>query len=162
MEELTSTWNNLSLNEREGSKFTLQNQHRSVEFIIAAKFLTKRMLNMEAVAKTFRQLWRSTEGFKLSKLDDHLVLFVFKKKGDLDRVLQSESWCFDKNLVVLQRYDQDISVKDLKFDRAIFWIQVQDIPIRYMSREVAESICESVGDVCRSNGGAEANGGRFI
>lgn len=56
MEELTSTWNNLSLNEREGSKFTLQNQHRSAEFIVAAKFLTKRVLNMEVIAKTFRQL----------------------------------------------------------------------------------------------------------
>ena len=87
-----------------------------MEFIIAAKFLTKRVLNMEAVAKTFRQLWRSTEGFKMRKLDDHLVLFVFKKKGDLERVLQSEPWCFNKHLVVLQRYDQDILVNDLKFD----------------------------------------------
>ena len=31
-----------------------------------------------------------------------------------------------------------------------------------MSREVAESICESVGVVCHSNAGVEADGGRFI
>ena len=31
-----------------------------------------------------------------------------------------------------------------------------------MSREVAESICDSVGAVCRSIGGVEADGGRFI
>ena len=64
--------------------------------------------------------------------------------------------------MVLQRYDQDVPVKDLKFDRAMFWVQVHDIPIRYMSREVAASICESVGVVCRSNAGVEADGGRFI
>ncbi|KAK9996626.1 hypothetical protein SO802_021312 [Lithocarpus litseifolius] len=117
---------------------------------------------MEVVAKTFIQLWRSTEGFKMRKLDDHLVLFVFKKKEDLEQVFHSEPWCFDKHLVVLQRYDQDVLVNDLKFDRATFWIQVHDIPIRYMSREVAESICDIVGEVCRSIGGVEEDGGRFM
>ena len=98
----------------------------------------------------------------MRKLDDHLVFFVFKKKGDLERVLQSEPWCFDKHLVVLQHYDQDISVNDLKFDRATFQIQVYDILIRYMSREVAESICDFVGAVCCFIGGVEAVGDRFI
>ena len=90
MEELTNTWSNLSLNEREGNRFTLQNQHRSLEFIIAAQFLTKRVLNMEAISKTFRQLWRSTDSFKIHNLEDHLVLFVFKNQGDVDRIFQSE------------------------------------------------------------------------
>ena len=39
---------------------------------------------MEAVAWTFRQLWQSTDGFKIQNLDDHLVLFVFKNQGDID------------------------------------------------------------------------------
>ncbi|XP_075665270.1 uncharacterized protein LOC142634918 [Castanea sativa] len=162
MEELTSSWNNLSLNEREGSKFTLQNQHRSVEFIIATKFLTKRVLNMEVVANTFRPLWRSSEGFKMRKLDDHLVLFTFKKKEDLEQVFQSEPWCFDKHLVALRHYDQDVSINNLTFDRASFWVQVHDIPIRYMSREVAKSICDSVGVICHSIGGVEQDGGSFM
>ena len=110
MEELTNTWSNLSLNEREGNRFSLQNQHRSSEFIIADKFLTKRVLNMEAVAKTFRQLWQSTGGFKIRNLEDHLVLFVFKNQRDVDWIFQSEPWCFDKHLVVLQRYKNDVSI----------------------------------------------------
>ena len=42
---------------------------------------------MEAVASTFRQLWRSTDGFKIRNLKDHMVLFVFKNQGDVDRIL---------------------------------------------------------------------------
>lgn len=68
---------------------------------------------MDAVARTFRQLWRSTNGFKIRNLGDHIVLFVFKNQGDVDRILLSEPWCFDKHLVVLQRYDSDTSVSDL-------------------------------------------------
>ena len=120
MEELTQSWSGLSLNDREGSKFILKNQLRSSEFIIAAKFLTKRVLNMEAVARTFRQLWRSTDGFKIRNLGDHMVLFVFKNQADVNRIFLSEPWCFDKHLVVLQNYDSDASVSDISFNRATF------------------------------------------
>ena len=53
MEEITRSWNNLSLDEREGSRITLKNSLRSSEFIVAAKFLTRRAISMDAVAKTF-------------------------------------------------------------------------------------------------------------
>lgn len=103
---------------------------------------------MDAVAKTFRQIWRSTNGFKIRNLGDHIVLFVFKNQGDVDRIILSEPWCFDKHLVVLQRYDCDTSVNDLQFNRATFWVQVHNIPVRLMSKEAAENICDQVGDVC--------------
>ena len=97
MEDLTSTWNNLSLNEREGSGFTLHNRLRSLEYILVAKFLTGRVLNMEAVGRTFRQLWRSTKGFKIRKLEGHLVLFVFSNSSDVSWIIQSEPWRFDEH-----------------------------------------------------------------
>ena len=97
MEDLTRTWNNLSLNERDGSGFTLHNRLRSAEYILAAKFLTGRVLNMEAMGRTFRQLWRSTKGFKIRKLVGHLVLFVFSNSSDVSWIIQSEPWHFDKH-----------------------------------------------------------------
>ena len=44
--------------------------------MVAAKFLTSRFLNREAVARTFRQIWRSSNGFKIRHLGDHLAHFV--------------------------------------------------------------------------------------
>ena len=70
---------------------------------------------MDAVTRTFRQLWRSTAGFKIRNLDDHVVLFVFNNQGDIDRILRSEPWCFDKHLVVFQQYDCDIPISELNF-----------------------------------------------
>lgn len=161
LEDLTRAWNKLSLDEREGSRFILKNQLWSLEFIIATKFLTKCVLNMEAMAGTFRQLWRSTDGFKfkIRNLDDHLVLFVFKNQGDIDRILLSKPWCFDKHLVVLQKYDHDVPVGDLSFKWASFWVQVYDISIKYMTREVAENICDTIGTVCQSIGRVDEDGG---
>ena len=162
MEEITRSWNNLSLDEREGSRITLKNSLRSSEFILAAKFLTRRAISMDAVARTFRQLWRSTAGFKIRNMNDHVVLFVFNNQGDIDRIIRFEPWCFDKHLVVFQQYDGDIPINELNFKWASFWVQVHDIPIRFMTREVAENICDIAGTVCRSIGGVEDDGGRFM
>lgn len=65
MEQLTMSWENLSLSEKERLRYTLPEDHRKGEFIIAAKFLTSHFLQIEAVARTFKQLWRTNNGFRI-------------------------------------------------------------------------------------------------
>ena len=57
MDELTKQWKGLSLSQREGPKFQMRLDLATTEYIIAAKFLTKRALNMDAIAATFQPLW---------------------------------------------------------------------------------------------------------
>lgn len=53
MEELTCKCDNMSLSAREGKSVILSNKHQESKFVLAAKFYTRRALNMEAVARTF-------------------------------------------------------------------------------------------------------------
>lgn len=55
-----------------------------MDFTIAAKFLTKRALNVEVIARTFNPLWRARNGFKIQNLGDHVILFTFDNKVDVD------------------------------------------------------------------------------
>ena len=50
----------------------------------------------------------------------------------------------------MRRYDSDFAVRDIPFNQATFWVQVHDMPVRFMNKTVAESICDTVGIVCRS------------
>ena len=130
--------------------------------MLAAQFLTPRILNMEIVARTFKQLWRSTNGFKIRNQKDHRVLFVFDNLGDVDRILKNQPWSFDKHLVMLQRYNSNTPVRDLVFKTTLFWVQFHDIPLRFMTRAMAEEICDTIGEVQKSTGAVDEEGGHFI
>ncbi|KAK7825669.1 hypothetical protein CFP56_032808 [Quercus suber] len=54
MDDLTISWKKLSLSDKEGKKLALVKNKKRVEFVLAAKFLTKRSVSADVVAKTFR------------------------------------------------------------------------------------------------------------
>ena len=138
MDDLTEKWKNLSLSEREGPGLSLREEQAMTEYILAAKFLTKRALNFKAIANTFQLLWRSRNGFKIENLRDHTALFIFYEKTEIDKILASEPWSFDKHLMVLQRYDKDMSIRTTNFNIMNFWVQVHNILIRFRTRLVTE------------------------
>ena len=59
MEEIIEGWSCLSLLGPKGDGFKLRNEMGSVEFILATKFYTKRVLNTDAIVRNFEELWRS-------------------------------------------------------------------------------------------------------
>ena len=64
--------------------------------------------------------------------------------------------------MVLQRYEGDGPLSDLQFNRATFWLQVHDIPTRFMKKKVAENICDTIGEVIRSTGVTTEESGSFF
>ena len=151
MEELTTGWNKMSLQGPEGDQFDLHSEMGAKDFILAAKFLTKKVINVEAVARNFSLLWRTRNGFKIKDQGNHIILSIFKNKLDCKKIFSAQPWSFDKFLVVFQRYNNNIQVRDLDFGRVPFWVQVYDIPISFMNKKVAEGLCSGIGEVCSSD-----------
>lgn len=82
-------WRNLSLSEKEQIGCILPKDHRKGEFVIAAKMLTSRFLQMEAVAQTFKQLWRTRNGCRVRNQGNNIVLLVFDNLMEVDKILKS-------------------------------------------------------------------------
>lgn len=138
MEYLTQSWKRLSLSKREGPGCCLTAEESVNNFSIAAKFTTKRAINVDSIAKTFTPMWRAKKGFKIQNIGDHELHFSFETKEDVDKILGSEPWSFDKHLVVIQGYENDKPFQDLKYDRTTFWVQVHGLPMKFMTIAAAE------------------------
>lgn len=54
------------------------------------------------------------------------------------------------------------TLSNLNFQRASSLAHVHDLPIKFMTREFAKSICDTVGTVCCFIGGVDEDGGRFM
>ena len=130
MEEITQNWRKLSLLEEEGRNIDLSKNKREGSLVLAARFLTRRTVNIEVVAQTFHPLWRTRRDFEVSDAGNNIVLFEFELEADVVKVLLGEPWSFDRHLVVLERYDSSTPVKNLKFNTTSFWIQIHNLPIR--------------------------------
>lgn len=162
MDDLTKHWSSLSLSEREGQGFQLNREQAINEHGIVARFLTKRPLNIDAIANTFTPLWRSKSGFKIKSIGDHLILFSFENPMDVDHILLSEPWSFDKHIMVLSRYNIEAPISEHELTLVPFWVQLHDIPLRFRNRVIAEQICEPVGLRLNPNENEDWDGGSFI
>ena len=106
-------------------------------------------------SEIFEPLWKAENGFTVSNKGDHKVLFIFDNEADVDHILSTEPWSFDKSLVVLQKFDRSTPLSDLPLDKTSFWVQVHNIPIGFRSKSVAKDICGLIGIVDRSTTVAE-------
>ena len=152
----------MSLNDWERGKVSLNKEQSSAEYFIATKFLTNRALNINAVIRTFSPLWRAMNGFKVRNVGDHILMFVFDNKKEVEKIFASEPWSFDKHLMVLQRFENNSPVRELSFTWTAIWVQIYDISFRYLNRRVVEEICDVVGVVDRTTSNDEMEGGNFM
>ena len=94
-------------------------------------------------------------------MGNHIVIFTFDNKLEVDTILSNEPQSFDKHLMVLQHYDKDMSLDDLLFNLTSFQVQVHRIPMRFMNQRVVEGICNTIGNVIRPTQ-LEEEGGSFL
>lgn len=80
MEDLTSRWKSFLLTEVEESKVDLMRDKKKMGAVLAAKFFTSRNVNVEAVAKTFRPIWRTRGNFEVCDGKDNVLLIAFEMK----------------------------------------------------------------------------------
>ena len=120
-----------------------------------------RFLQMEAVASTFQQLWRTTNGFRLRNQGNNIVLFVFNNLVDIDKILKSQPWSFDRfthHATIYRRCTRAWA----RFQQSTILGSSPQHPTSFLTRKVGENLFEIVGDIQRSNGAVDEDGGSFF
>ncbi|KAK9990546.1 hypothetical protein SO802_025531 [Lithocarpus litseifolius] len=162
MEEHSQRWQKLSLTNTEGTKFDLSKEKQSPEFVLVGKFFTRRAINVEALAKMFRPLWRTRRNLEIMAAGDNIALFAFELEADVEKVLHGEPWTYGRHLVALERYDGLKPGNELSFCKTAFRIQIHDLPFLLLTREVALSLGATIGTVIKPVNNSEMKGRNFV
>ena len=147
MDKITSLWDRFSLTAKEEVRVDLSSEKGTYGGVLAAKFCTKRVINIESVMCTLKPIWRAVCGFKGRNMGNNMVMFLFENTVEMEWVLANGPWSFDKFLILLKHIDDDRSFSNVVFNSCAFWVQIHDLPPRHMTITVCEKIAGTLGRV---------------
>ncbi|XP_023918052.1 uncharacterized protein LOC136066625 [Quercus suber] len=147
---LEELWKKFTLLEEEKGVLSVNAQDvaRSKEhaqFSILFKLQTNREFNKEAFKSTIQQLWRGSQRVSIKEVGNNLFLAIFDTKKHMNDILDRSPWSFDKRLVMLKRFTNDVSPENVTFQQSPFWIRVFNIPIKSMNAIVGNYIANEIG-----------------
>lgn len=149
-EELEQLWKKLSFTEDEDEGIVLGgNSTRTAKEVgkncLVMKILTQRSINIEALRKTMRMVWRTNKLVQISEIEEDLFLVEFGDPKDKKKVLEMCPWSFEKNLVLLQEFSGDLVPKEIDLKWSPFWVQVSNLPLKSRTKETGMVLGSKLG-----------------
>ena len=83
MAGLDELWSWFSLTEEEEGGAEVTHKVEAMIHWLVGKFFMKRVLNVDAVARTFKPLWKPNGKLKIWDIGDSILLFEFEDALDL-------------------------------------------------------------------------------
>lgn len=163
MAGLEELWSRFSLIEEEEGGPEVAKQNEVVIHRLVGKFFTKRVLNVDVVARTFKPLWKPARELKIRDIGEGVLLFEFEDVIDLERVLEYEPWSYDKSLVAFQKVADIESISFLEFNQMKLWVQLHNVPKKSLNHEIGEAIGKTIGSVLQvADVEDDGSGGEFL
>ncbi|KAF5465302.1 hypothetical protein F2P56_015322 [Juglans regia] len=94
------------------------------------------MVNRQAFKSTMSKIWRPEGWIQFKDVGVNRMLVEFQYDRDKEKVLAGRPWSFDRALICLQEVDGEVPLKDIKFERELFWVQAHNMPLACMSKEI--------------------------
>jgi hypothetical protein len=114
---------------------------------LIGKLWADRSVNQEAFKTVFSNIWRIVGSVKFKELKDNIWVFEFSDDRDKMRVLDGRPWSFDRQILVLNDFDGSKPPSQLEFNHSAFWVQVHDMPLLCMNKNVGTKIGNSLGEL---------------
>ena len=58
------------------------------------------------------------------EVGSNLFQFKFKTEFEMERIIKSGPWSFDNQVLVVKRWKQGITVRNIQLDSVVLWIQI--------------------------------------
>ena len=124
--------------------FQIYNEYFFFFFLVFFQLQTNKEFNKEAFKSTLQKLCKAPHRITIKEVENNLFLAVFVTEEHMMDVLDRSTWYFDKRLVLMKRFEGDLSLGNVKFQRSLFWIRVFNIPIKSMNTTIGKHIAKEI------------------
>ncbi|KAH9781102.1 CCHC-type domain-containing protein [Citrus sinensis] len=118
-----------------------------VEGCLIGKVLNRRGVSFEGLKFAMQKVWQTSREVKIESLGDNVFMFKFGTESDKRSIMMGGPCHFDRALIVLTEPVGIGDVKKQNFSHTSFWVQIHDVPIMCMSKEMAVELGEVIGKV---------------
>lgn len=150
-EELERLWRKFSFTEEEDEGIELGSSCTKAAKVrkncILMKILTKRSINLDALRKNLRMLWKPNKGVQISKIEEELYLVEFGDGRDKQKILDMCPWSFKKQLIIMKEFEGELVPKDIVMKWSPFWIQIFNLPLNSRTKETGWTMWSKLGEV---------------
>ncbi|KAL5839748.1 hypothetical protein ACOSQ4_012356 [Xanthoceras sorbifolium] len=126
---------------------------KQLGFCLAGKLILNKMVNWEAFRAIIPKIWRIRQGVEVEVIRANTFIFQLKNIMDCNMVLKGGLWSFDNALLVLEVPIGSGSVAQMCFSTAEFWVQLHNVPLLCMTKEIGHFLGKQIGEVLEVDSG---------
>ncbi|KAJ8648294.1 hypothetical protein MRB53_001317 [Persea americana] len=120
-------------------------------YCLVGRFLTNKVINFPAMKNTMALLWRPGREVCIKDPSPTLFLFQFFHEIDVNWVLETRPWTFDKHILLVKRLEENEQPHNVPLFHTSFWVQIYNLPIGFLSEKILKDIGNYIGLFLDSN-----------
>ncbi|XP_075640364.1 uncharacterized protein LOC142612127 [Castanea sativa] len=124
-----------------------QTDTKSAKFILLAKLVTSKPINLNIVKGVAFKAWKPTYPLDIKRLDKEVFMLSFRHEADMNKVYLRRPWSIREGHLILKKWHPDLSWQEVSFSSSSFWVQVHNLPLLWRTEENLFKIGSKVGNV---------------
>lgn len=107
-------------------------------------------MNIKALRKNLRMIWKPNKKVQINEVDDELYLVEFGDGRNKKKVMEMCPWSYEKQLILLKEFEGEQAPKDISLWQCPFWVQIHKPPLKSRTKDRLGDRVKVRGDVAES------------
>ncbi|XP_057443820.1 uncharacterized protein LOC130735972 [Lotus japonicus] len=130
--------------------------------LLAGKLWTESSYNVRAFTQTVTTAWKLRNPVEIREISKNRYVFRFATERDLRSVIDGGPWSFNRMILVLKRFSDEVQPSEIDLSTVDMWIRVYDLPLKLKSESIARRLGNSIGFFVAMDARLENQVGLFL
>ncbi|KAH7570300.1 hypothetical protein JRO89_XS05G0083100 [Xanthoceras sorbifolium] len=109
--------------------------------------MSSKQTNRDAFCMLIPKIWRTNQEVEVEIVHENIFAFHFQTALDRNRVLTGGPWNFDGSLLAIEEPRGWGDFSKMLFRWMDFWVQIHNVPLLCMTKDIASFLGEKIGKV---------------